>query len=72
MRKNHLSFGVENGDDEVYLTGVELDLGETVISLSRSAVVAALEEQYGLTADQYDIRITLVGDGLSDYGITLN
>ena len=39
---------------------------------SRSAAEAAILAQYGLSPDAYDLRITLVGAGLSDYGITLN
>jgi hypothetical protein len=60
------------GNDELYLKGFDVELGETVITLSRGAVEAALAEQYGVSADAYDIRITFVGVGLSDYGITLN
>ena len=61
-----------NGDDEVYLSGFAVEVNETFLSLSRSAVEQALADQYGLSSDQYDIRITFIGEGLSDYGITLN
>ncbi len=63
---------LESGDDEIYLGGFEVALGESTISLSREAAESAILAQYGLTPDAYDLRITLVGEGLSDYGITLN
>ncbi|MBR6546630.1 MAG: hypothetical protein IKT72_06870 [Clostridia bacterium] len=63
---------LDSGDDEIYLGGFEVALGESTISLSREAADAAILAQYGLTPDAYDLRITLVGEGLSDYGITLN
>ena len=63
---------LDSGEDEIYLGGFEVAIGETVITLSRSAAEAAILSQYGLSPDAYDLRITLVGEGLSDYGITLN
>ena len=61
-----------SGESEIYLSGISIEMSNHEIGLSRSAVEEALAGQYGLSSDRYDIRITFIGEGLSDYGITLN
>jgi hypothetical protein len=65
---------MENGDDEVYLDGIDVIELDNVraLAFSRAAIIKAAEVQ-GYTADQYDVRLVFVpygADGNFDYAIT--
>ncbi len=64
---------MENGDDEVYLDGIEVVELENVraLAFSRAEVISAAEA-LGYTADQYDVQLVFVpygADGSFDYSI---